>query len=991
MASLTRRGVLRLSYFADALWSCIFSVARVLGMSVAAGCSTNSQLDKPLVVSSIQQAATVHLAPLSVSRWEDMVANLQPQYTITPAQAVTLALPRTFVSQASAADLFSAQLQLGLPQSTSTTDLAKALTNGVQSNTTGASNASTNESSNLANGTSASGRSSTGATSTTSTVATNNGATTTQTTTTQQGPGVLPPNLLPSAALPSATALLAPTGTTALDPMLTYQAATAVYQEIELLNNYVNDAVMQYGYVPYVARVQVSIAPKAHNEPYDVYIDLAFASRCRGRLQTHPVIVIPLLVTDDVETGQSSSAVDNARQLAASLGGMTGNVALQAGLSQLKNDFNAILGTDFNSLYMVTRSTDNVLQVRLGAARSTNPNVKYSMLTQTHNVSFLMLVDQMDAATDTSADCFKYPPDLDSFSFAWDAGDASKQGPQVWISSYTRMRNAVTGTELPVDRGLIQQHALEVLHRLQPPDHQTPIGYQSIAPLLADIQQDSTESFSRHLCVLLKDLEPPEGKTLTDKERDDLAQKQAFMCERYGGSTAQAAWAGLASIVNMSEFAGANFALPLRRTLGFEKKQSLYLHDNCKDTATVTIAGRTPMAPSQFTATLKLPGNLLLEATSITQPTANGPFVVKFPSLYPFRNLKTDKSTREASEEDVFTVIDHACPSKEAQDASAAAAKTADAAEAEAAKKASVAAATAKAADLALSRLQPGKDASPKPSTKTGDTGAPNAASKNGAESTGASSQAQPAAAGGTSGVDSPAVVAARKRAADAKSAANEAKAASVMAQTKAKAAKQAASTLAPLTLLSSAHLTLRQIGDGRWARTESVSYLFDGGIYYDGAASQPNFAISITAANDTVSLTPGSTNPTGASLRLFVIAGKDLADFVLSFNGGSLVSVPTLPSGSTYVQAVESLQTPAQVPATLKVTPPNGSAFDPTTPVVMDINLQGLIPARALTITATGHDANKVAQGNASVVLPIMGPASSNNPPGGQQGTPGK
>jgi hypothetical protein len=657
-------------------------------------------------------------------------------------------------------------------------------------------------------------------------------------------------------------------------------------------------------------------------------------------------------------------------------------------LSQLKNEFNAVLGTDFNSLYMVTRSTDNVLRVRLGAARSTNPNVKYAMLTQTHDVSFLMLVDKTDAANDPTAGCFTYGTDSDAFSDTWDAGDASRQGPQVWINSYTRMRNAITGAELPVDRALIQEHAVEVIHRLQPPDRQTPIEYQWIAPLLADIQQNSTESFSKHLCVLLKDLEPPENQTQTEQEQKVLAQKQKVMCERYGWGVAQSAWAGLASVVNMSEYAGAYFNLPLRRALGFEQKQSLYLHDNCKDTATVTIAGRTPMAASQFTATLSLPGNLLLEATSITQSAANGPFVVKFPSLYPFRSLKTDGSTRENS-----TKIAQACPSKEALDASAAAAKAADVAAADAANKEAVAAAAVRASNLALSQQQAGKDENPKPGTEPGTTVTPKGANASGSQPTDASSQAQPAVADTNSGADSAAVAAAKKKAADANAAANAAKAASALAQQKAKAAKLAASTLAPLTLLSKVQLTLQETGDRRWPETgaASVSYLFDGGIYYDGAASQPSVTVSITAATDTVSLGPSSANSTGSSVRLFVSAGKDLSDVVLSFNGASLAAVPTLLSGATYVQAAEALQTPAQIPATLKVTPPNGLAFDPSTPVVLDINLQGLVAARAITITAAGHDAYKVAQGTATVVLPVTGPTSSNNPAGSPQSTPGK
>lgn len=214
----------------------------------------HSGLGKAHKVNSVQEAATVHIAPLSVTRWEDYAGNLQPSYAITPAQALTLALPKTFISQANSADVFSGGLQVGLPQSTSTDALSKSITSGDTTNGNATKSTGTTGGSSTSNGTTTSTAGTNNSSSTTSTVATNGGTTTTQTTTTQQGPGVLPPNLLPSATLPNASALASPTGTLATDPVLTYQAATAVYQEIQLLNNYVNDAVHQYGYVPYLAR-----------------------------------------------------------------------------------------------------------------------------------------------------------------------------------------------------------------------------------------------------------------------------------------------------------------------------------------------------------------------------------------------------------------------------------------------------------------------------------------------------------------------------------------------------------------------------------------------------------------------------------------------------------------------------------------------------------------------------------------------------------------
>jgi hypothetical protein len=933
----------------------------------------------------VQEAATVHIAPLSVSRWEDYTAALQPAFSITPAQALSLALPRTFSSQTNLAEIFSAGLQVGLPQSTSTDDVSKSLTSGSTSSGNAARSTTNAAGTTTTNGATTANASNSGNTSTTSTVTTNGGATTTQTTTTQQGPGTLPPNLLPSASLPNAASLTAPSGSLALDPMLTYQAATAVYQEIQLLNNYINDAAHQYGTVPYVGRVQVSVVPMAHNEPYDVYVNLGFVSRCRGRLRTNPVVVIPLLVTDDVETGQSSTAVDQARQLAASIGAVTSNVALQAGLSQLKNQFKAILGTDYNSLYMVTRALDNVLQVRFGAARSTNPNVKYSMLTQTHDVSFLMLVNKEDAALEGGAGCFGIAPEQGAFSPA-DVGDASRRGPQVWINGYTRIRDATSGAELPIDRDAIQSRAVELLHRFQPLTAQTPITFDMVSPLIRDVQENSTENFRQDLCDLLDPQLPQQS-----------VEQHAQECLKIGWGTAASAWTSLASVVDMSEYSGTFFNLPRLHALDFDQTQALYLHDNCKDTASVTIGGNAAITPGQYKATLKLPSGISLSANAIGQATAGGPLTVKFPSLYPFRTVGENGSLEAQA---VAKALGLACPSKEAQAQSAAAAKAAE----EAAVEATAKEAAASAAAAAAAKAAKAADA------KDGGAAAASAAASPGSappQKGKAHPAPSPATEANKDGATPPpagdADASSASKAKDALAAAQRAKANAAAAQKRAAAAKKAATDLAPLVELSNVQLSLERVVDGRWdgkaeaGETDAAKptpVVFNH-VYYDGANSQPSLTVSLTASIDTITAVSSPSNPglggTGL-IRLFITPGKDLADVVLSFSGASLASVPTLVSGGHYVQAAEALQTPPQAAATLKITPPNGTAFDPGTPIVVDANLQALVATRVVVVTATGHDINKAAGGSAAIALPVVAPASANTQNNGQQGaTPAK
>ncbi len=61
-----------------------------------------------------------------------------------------------------------------------------------------------------------------------------------------------------------------------LEPMISYKAATALYQEVELLNSYLEHAVIPEGYRPYLVRLQLAVLPHRRNQPFDVITDLQF-------------------------------------------------------------------------------------------------------------------------------------------------------------------------------------------------------------------------------------------------------------------------------------------------------------------------------------------------------------------------------------------------------------------------------------------------------------------------------------------------------------------------------------------------------------------------------------------------------------------------------------------------------------------------------------------------------------------------------------------
>ncbi|MCA1905232.1 MAG: hypothetical protein LDL11_01420 [Desulfarculus sp.] len=60
------------------------------------------------------------------------------------------------------------------------------------------------------------------------------------------------------------------------NPILEYQLANALYQEVQILNNYVRYAARSKGYEAFLVRLQVSIMPLAHDMPYDTYVNIGF-------------------------------------------------------------------------------------------------------------------------------------------------------------------------------------------------------------------------------------------------------------------------------------------------------------------------------------------------------------------------------------------------------------------------------------------------------------------------------------------------------------------------------------------------------------------------------------------------------------------------------------------------------------------------------------------------------------------------------------------
>ncbi len=252
------------------------------------------------------------------------------------------------------------------------------------------------------------------------------------------------------------------------DPMMKYWAATALYQEVQMLNRYIEDAAIGDGYDPYVVRLQVTLMPSARREPYDAYVTFSFfeggtLSRVGNKKneqetdssgdsipsggykaldtlkgpqgdngeegnkptegETNPedgsnsvnnstsnvencnksedktggegVVVLPLLVTDNLEAMLHSRSIDRLQKFALGLAAMYYGVGANVDLQKYSENMQTLLGQDLNSLLTVARVSENTLRVRLGAMQQ--GGIQYAMVPRTHNITLLVLLPKKTA------------------------------------------------------------------------------------------------------------------------------------------------------------------------------------------------------------------------------------------------------------------------------------------------------------------------------------------------------------------------------------------------------------------------------------------------------------------------------------------------------------------------------------------------------------------------------------------------------------------
>ncbi len=332
-----------------------------------AGCRSSSvpPIDDAHRVQTQPEAGSVHFAVLSVAPWKERAPDLVPDFHLNGDEAVAKVMPTTQASEDSFLDY------LGL---------------GVGGVSTRDSHGNDSSSSNGQNG------------------------------------GAQPSNP-PTAPYarsnpldgyrPATNEALAHPDSLGTEPMAQYWAAAALFQEVQLLNRVVLDAAVRSGFDAYLVRLQVTLMPRARNEPYDAYCTISFFSEgasssddVKSRALSQPIAadapttssaaqVIPLLVTDSLERGEQARSRQNMAQLALAIDYFRSGLGVGADAQKLTARVQEVMGADLNSLLTVARVSDNTIRVRLGAMQQ--GSTQFAMVPRNHNISLLLMVPRGSA------------------------------------------------------------------------------------------------------------------------------------------------------------------------------------------------------------------------------------------------------------------------------------------------------------------------------------------------------------------------------------------------------------------------------------------------------------------------------------------------------------------------------------------------------------------------------------------------------------------
>lgn len=231
----------------------------------------------------------------------------------------------------------------------------------------------------------------------------------------RQEQGVANPRESPKDALGIRLGDPGPSGQERSEPVLEYQTANALLQEVQLMNRAPLDVPVPPGYRAYLVRLQVSLVPQRRNSPYDVYSLLSFfyagegvqkfrmrGDELEGSSEKGPR-VLSLLVSDSYEASRQNRSSAAVQRLALDLLATPGSAVSSIAADFLSAEMQAqVQGRDLNSLLNVARASENTLRVRMGAMQQ--GSARHAAVPRTYTVSVLVAVpDDAPAELDVVA------------------------------------------------------------------------------------------------------------------------------------------------------------------------------------------------------------------------------------------------------------------------------------------------------------------------------------------------------------------------------------------------------------------------------------------------------------------------------------------------------------------------------------------------------------------------------------------------------------
>lgn len=436
----------------------------------------------------------------------------------------------------------------------------------------------------------------------------------------------------PSTGIPAGATLPTPStpnAALAIDPMLQYAAANALFQYVQLLNADLSSSILTEDYVPYIVRTRLSVIPYRPDLPYDLFARISFftpAEDCgqqsedkkyENRCWNNLPIIVPLLVTDDIQRAASSAAAENARQLALALEILAPYAQGTVNASSVKQQLQSLSGQNYDSILTVGRDNDNTLLVRIGAAyqstrdaqsrNSSSIGTTRALVGQNYDVATIVLIPRSYFVN-------RHVPDL---------------GLNIDVN--TDFRNTYTGELLPrrpqaATVSDFDQALTEAIpdatgwywyqHVWTPAA--VPAKYEFATQLTGEIASDEFPKFLNTLCTWRSQIAPapgaaPSGNDDTDaqvhgQQTKNLDSAAMMDCVEQRQGNARILWARLSALTPDSSFTTTSLDLPLVRKV-IIPPQSVTVLDDGKTGMQAQLRTQAQSIGGKLVATLTLTGS----------------------------------------------------------------------------------------------------------------------------------------------------------------------------------------------------------------------------------------------------------------------------------------------------------------------------------------------------------------------------------------------